>query len=307
MKYHFLAECLSTPWAMQPERMAAYASFLASRYFGPAHAGDHRDDTRYDENGAALKPQAAVKRAGARSGAIAVVPILGTIMQRSSQINICEGGTSTQAISAALRDANADDTVSDIILDIDSPGGSVYGVAELAAEIRASKKPVTAVANSLAASAAYWLGSAASEFFVTPGGEVGSIGVWMAHEDWSKALAEAGVDVTMISAGKFKTEGNPYGPLPADAKEFMQSRVNDYYGAFTRDVAKGRAVSVDQVRGGMGQGRVLGASQAVGEKMVDDVLTFDDVVRRVQSRRTQANKAQRSALKDAQRRLALLG
>ena len=129
----------------------------------------------------------------------------------------------------------------------------------------------------------------------------------MAHEDWSKALAEAGVDVTMISAGKFKTEGNPYGPLPADAKEFMQSRVNDYYGAFTRDVAKGRAVSVDQVRGGMGQGRVLGASQAVGEKMVDDVLTFDDVVRRVQSRRTQANKAQRSALKDAQRRLALLG
>ena len=147
MKYHFLAECLSTPWAMQPERMAAYASFLASRYFGPAHAGDHRDDTRYDENGAALKPQAAVKRAGARSGAIAVVPILGTIMQRSSQINICEGGTSTQAISAALRDANADDTVSDIILDIDSPGGSVYGVAELAAEIRASKKPVTAVAK----------------------------------------------------------------------------------------------------------------------------------------------------------------
>ena len=224
-------------------------------------------------------------------------------MQRSSQINICDGGTSTQAISQALRQANADETVTSIILDIDSPGGSVYGVAELAAEIRGSAKPVTAVANSLAASAAYWLGTAAAEFYVTPGGEVGSIGVWMAHEDWSKALADAGVSTTLISAGKFKTEGNPYGPLDTDAQAFMQSRVDDYYGAFTRDVAKGRNVSVDQVRGGMGQGRVLGASQAKAEGMIDGVMTFDQVVRHV------ARSAQpkgRSAQEQQRQRLALL-
>ena len=269
MTYHFLAEALSTPWALQPERMTAYAGFLARRYFGSARAE------------AAAEPQAAPQRAGMRSGAIAVVGVYGTIMQRNSQINICDGGTSTQAISQALRQAQADETVSSIILDIDSPGGSVYGVAELAAEIRTSSKPVTAVANSLAASAAYWLGTAASEFFMTPGGEVGSIGVWMAHEDWSKALADAGVSTTLISAGKYKTEGNPYGPLDADAQGFMQSRVDDYYGAFTRDVAKGRNVSVDDVRGGMGQGRVLGAAQAKDQKMVDGVMTFDQVVRHV--------------------------
>ena len=66
------------------------------------------------------------------------------------------GSASTQQFSAALRDALNDDTVSQILIDIDSPGGSVYGVAELADEILAARKqkPVVAIANSLAASAA---------------------------------------------------------------------------------------------------------------------------------------------------------
>jgi capsid assembly protease len=225
-------------------------------------------------------------------------------MELRCMMQMCDGGTSTQAISKAMREANADESISSILLDIDSPGGSVYGVSELAAEIRGSAKPVTAIANSLAASAAYWLGTACAEFFVTPGGEVGSIGVWQAHEDWSKALAEAGVDISLISAGKYKTEGHPYGPLPQEARDFMQSRVDDYYGMFTRDVAKGRNVSVEQVRGGMGQGRVLGATQAKAEAMVDGVMTFDQVVRRIQRAPAPAS---RSALKAARNELSILG
>lgn len=307
MTTHFLAEALATPWALQPERLSAYAAVLASRYASRMRAADHRDDTQYDEAGhpmpKAAAPNAAA-RPGNRSGAIAVVGVYGTITQRASMMSICDGGTSTQAISSALRQANADETVSHILLDIDSPGGSVYGVSELAAEIRASSKPVTAIANSLAASAAYWLGTAAAEFYVTPGGEVGSIGVWMAHEDWSKAMADAGVSTTLISAGKFKVEGNPYGPLEGEAKDFMQSRVNDYYGAFTRDVAKGRKVSVDQVRNSMGQGRVLGADQAKAEGMVDGVMTFDQVLRQVA--RSITPPKGRSAQEQHRQRLALL-
>ena len=306
MTTHFLAEALATPWALQPERLSAYAAVLAGRYLGRMRAADHRDDTQWDEAGnpmpKAAAPQAA--RPGNRSGAIAVVGVYGAITQRASMMSICDGGTSTQAISQALRQANADETVSAIVLDIDSPGGSVYGVAELAAEIRASAKPVTAVANSLAASAAYWLGTAAAEFYVTPGGEVGSIGVWMAHEDWSKALADSGVTTTLISAGKFKTEGHPYAPLDAEARDFMQSRVNDYFGSFTRDVAKGRKVAVDQVRNGMGQGRVLGADQAKAENMVDGVLTFDQVLRQVS--RGIAPPRGRNAQEQRRHQLALL-
>lgn len=263
----FIAWCLATPWALMPERMAAYAAVLANK-----------------TNGIVAEIEAATPRGrggNARSGAIAVIPVHGTIVQRANQIDICEGGTSTQQVSAMLREAVADETVSQILLDIDSPGGSVYGVQELADEIAKCAKPVVAVANSLAASAAYWIGCAASEFYVTPGGEVGSIGVWMAHQDWSKALADAGVNTTMISAGKYKVEGNPYQPLAEEAHGFMQSRVDDYYAAFTKGVSKGRKVGIEKVRNGMGQGRVLGADAALAEGMVDGIMTFDDVVRKM--------------------------
>jgi capsid assembly protease len=135
----------------------------------------------------------------------------------------------------------------------------------------------------LAASAAYWVGCAAGEFYVTPGGEVGSIGVWQAHQDYSEAMAAEGVKTTLISAGKYKVEGNPYTPLDAEAQGFMQSRVDDYYAAFTKQVAKGRGVGIDAVRNGMGQGRVLGADAALAENMVDGVMTFDQVVKKMQA------------------------
>lgn len=294
MTHQFLAECLATPWALQPERLAAYTQFMARRFL--------QAEATVTASGQMARPARGMQA----SGAIAVIPVYGTVMQRGSQLNLCDGGTSTQAISQALAQANADPGIAAIVLDIDSPGGSVYGVAELAAEIRASSKPVTAVANSLAASAAYWLGASASEFYVTPGGEVGSIGVWMAHEDWSQALAEAGVSTTLISAGKYKVEGNPYGALDAEARAFMQSRIDDYYAAFTRDVARGRKVAVDQVRSGMGQGRVLGAAQAKAENMVDDILTFDQVLKRI-SRSLSATAPKRNALTAARQQLEILG
>jgi signal peptide peptidase SppA len=291
----FISWALSTPWALMPERMASYANVLARK--------------SADEISETTPPVAATTRrgsSGARSGAIAVVPVYGTIVQRASQLGICEGGTSTQSIGNALADALADDSVAQILLDIDSPGGSVYGVQELAAEIAGSKKPVVAFANSLAASAAYWIGAAASEFHVTPGGEVGSIGVWTAHQDVSQALAEAGVKVTLISAGDYKVEGNPYAPLGEEAQQFMQSRIDDYYGAFTRGVARGRKVSVDQVRNDMGKGRVFGADQALSANMVDSVSTLDQVITRMQ-KNIKAGAPSASRLARAERELSIRG
>lgn len=277
--HHFLAFCLGTPWALMPERMQAYAAVLARRHAGlPLHALD-------DEGLAPAQPAwSAARDDRGRAGAIAVIPIMGTIVQHASQLDLCEGGTTTQQITQAVREAVADERVSQILLRIHSPGGSVYGVQEAFDEIVAARraKPVVAVADSLAASAAYWLASAAGELYVTPGGEVGSIGVWMAHQDISKALEDVGVNITLIKAGKYKIEGHPYGPLDTEAKDFLQSRTDDYYGAFTRGVAKGRSVPVESVRNGMGQGRVLGAEQALAEKMVDGIESFDSVLRRMQ-------------------------
>ena len=282
-KQLLLSEFLTTPWALMPERLQAMSGILTRWSAGEPPS----DETLFQVNTDRVLRDSRKQMAAASAGSgIAVLPLYGVVTQRGNMVDDISGpgSTSTQQFSAVLRQMLADDTVGQILIDIDSPGGSVYGVAELASEIvkARAQKPVIAVANSLAASAAYWLGCSASEFYVTPGGEVGSIGVWQAHFDYSKALEEDGVKPTLISAGKFKVEGNPYQPLSEEARAFMQKRCDEYYGSFVRAVARGRGVGVDVVRENMGQGRVLGAADCKACGMVDDVMPFADVVRKMQ-------------------------
>ncbi len=202
------------------------------------------------------------------------------------------GGTSTECFGAMFAQAVADPNVAAIVINVDSPGGTVSGVPELAAQINAARgtKPIVAVANGMAASAAYWLASQADEIVVTPSGEVGSIGVFCAHFDESGALEQAGVKPTLISAGKYKVEGNPFGPLTDEALASIQSRVDDLYAMFTSDVAKARAMPVDRVRGrAFGEGRMLGAKRSVNSGMADRVGTLSETIGRLstpQGRRT---------------------
>jgi signal peptide peptidase SppA len=274
---------MATPWALMPERLSALATVISRWSQGVPASDAAMFQVQTDR---VLRDTRRQTSAAISGGGIAVIPIYGVITQRGNMVDDVSGPgmVSTQIITQMLRQAVADDAVSQILLDIDSPGGSVYGVSELSDVILSARaqKPVVAIANSLAASAAYWVGSQASEFYVTAGGEVGSIGVWQAHQDYSKAMDEAGVKTTLISAGKFKVEGNPYAPLDEEAQGFMQSRVEDYYAAFTKAVAKGRGVPITQVRDGMGQGRVLGADAAFAQNMVDGIASFDQVLSKMQ-------------------------
>jgi len=278
-----VAEFLATPGALMPERLSALATVISRWSQGEPASDAARFQVQTDR---VLRDTRRQTSAAISGGGIAVIPIYGVITQRGNMVDDVSGPgmVSTQIVTQMLRQAVADDAVSQILLDIDSPGGSVYGVSELSDAILSARaqKPVVAIANSLAASAAYWVGSQASEFYVTSGGEVGSIGVWQAHQDYSKAMDEAGVKTTLISAGKFKVEGNPYAPLDEEAHGFMQSRVDDYYASFTKAVAKGRGVPITQVRDGMGQGRGLGADAALGPHMVDGIASFDQVLSKMQ-------------------------
>ena len=275
---HLLAWALSTPWAMRPDSMAAYAMVLAAHYGTPGALAAAVSNFQ-----AGSEPQAAAPSSSRRSGNVAVVPVTGPIVEWPGQIDMCEGGTSTRQISAALTELEADDSVVGIVLAFSTPGGSVYGVQEAGDTINRVKgrKPVYGVAQSLAASAGYWLLSQCTEAYCSPGGEVGSIGVYSGHEDISKALEMQGVKIELFSAGKYKTEGSPFEPLGEEARAAMQARVNDYYSLFVRAVAKGRGVSVDDVRGGFGEGRVVGAQQAVKLGMADRVDTYDATVARL--------------------------
>ena len=270
---HILQSIYGQPVAILPEKAVVIVRFLTLKAMG-------RDvpDAEVQE------VVAATDRPRQRSsGAIGVIPVYGTIAKRMDMMMESSGGTSTDRVAADLRAMLADPQVGSIILDIDSPGGSVSGVAELADEIRAAReqKPIVAVANTFAASAAYWIASAASEIVVAPSGQVGSIGVFTIHEDISKMLEAEGVNPTIISAGKFKTEGNPFAPLDPEAEKAIQEQVDAYYAMFIGAVAKGRGVSIADVRGGFGQGRMVMARDAVKLGMADRVDTIEGTIMRL--------------------------
>lgn len=274
-----LAEFASTPWAIMPDRLSLLTSVMLRWAAGVDAAEDVMSGVRADAATVdARREQSSARTSG---GAIAVIPVYGVITRRQTASDVSGSGTtSTQALSSALRAAMADETVSGVILDIDSEGGSCAGTQEFADEVFAarSQKPIYAIANSLAASAAYWIGSQATKMFVSPSGQVGSIGVLAVHTDVSKALEAEGVKKTFITAGKFKSEGNPTEPLSAEARDYLQTMVDAFYTTFTKAVAKGRGAPIGQVRDGMGQGRVLLAGDAQAAGMVDGVATFNDVV-----------------------------
>jgi len=214
-------------------------------------------------------------------GGVEVVALSGPLMPGVSLMELIfgiEGGLSS--FQRSFSRAASDPEVGAIVMNVDSPGGLVDQIPETAEMIRTArnKKPVVAVANTLAASAAYWLASQADEIIVTPSGEVGSIGVFATHMDQSKALEQKGISVSIVSAGKYKIEGNPYGPLNSDAQEHIQEGVDDYYNMFVKDVATGRNAAVKDVKSGYGEGRVLTAKRSVEVGLADRVDTLDNVV-----------------------------
>jgi|GEM_PF-492261 len=225
---------------------------------------------------------AAPGRGSSAQGAVAVLTVRGTLVPHTTAWSFWFDEIGVDRVQQALRAALADVGVGAIVLDLDSPGGSVYAIEELAAEIRAARaqKPIVAIANPLAASAAYYLLSAATEAYVTPSGEVGSVGVYSLHLDWSRSLDAEGITPTFIFAGAHKVEGNPYEPLTDDARQALQASVDRYYDLFVKAVAKGRGVSVTAVRESFGQGRVVGAREALAAKMVDAVGTLDEAIAR---------------------------
>jgi len=194
-----ITELIAGPWAIDPGRLLFVHAALEA-----LAAGHGLDSTPHARVYGAIS--ATNRRPTGTAGAIAVLPVYGVLAQRTDARGEALGFVSLWRFTQAFRAALADDAVSGIVLDFDSPGGSVYGAAELAEEVYRARmrKPIAAIANSLAGSGAYWLASAASEVYVTSGGEVGSIGIVAAHQNVSQGLERAGISTTLIKAGKCK-------------------------------------------------------------------------------------------------------
>lgn len=261
----------SSVWAIMPEKLDVIMSFLSQRLTNNSFT---EQEIRSN-----IEQETSVSKAGS----IAVLPILGTITQRMDMMSCLSGGTSTNQVGKAFDQLVNDADISAIILEIDSPGGSVFGLEELSNKIRGArgKKPIIAVANSLMASAAYYIGSAADEIVATPGSEIGSIGTICVHLDTSKSDEQEGFKYSLIAAGDFKGLGNRYEPLNEDALGYLQDRVDEYYGMFVSAVAKNRGISKGDVRNNYGQGKVFVSGEAMKKGLVDRIETLEQTISRV--------------------------
>ena len=271
-------------WTPEEVRERIAAANAASGYLGHESLEARFLATELDENPTASTPLLAAsgKRNKAQPGSVAVIPMTGIISHRMSMMDEISGGGggSTQALTAAFRQALEDGNCKAIVFDVDSPGGSVEGVMELAQEIYEARKtkPITAVCNAMACSAAYWLASAASDLVVTPSGQCGSIGVYMLTQDVSKALEQEGVKINLIKYGKYKAEGHPSQPLSDEAQAYLQSQVDSMGAMFIKAVAQHRGVSQAAAKENFGQGRSLLAADAVKAGLADRTGTLDDVL-----------------------------
>lgn len=278
-----------TPWVITEDAYRVVCQVV------DRHARGDRLDP--DDVAAAIGPRR--KPVQSAGGGVAVVPLRGVIVPHAGSLEEVSGATSVEGFMANLRAAVNDPSVSTVIVNVDSPGGALSLIPEAAAEMRTLRrqKPIVAVANTWAASGAYYLASQASELVVSPSGKVGSIGVLIGHEDISGLLDQAGVKMSLIHAGQFKTEGNAFQPLTQEARDWMQAHVDGYYRMFVSDVAAGRGTGVTNVRDNYGQGRMLMAADALKVGMVDRVATLDQEIQRALAA-GQASKRTRAEAED---------
>jgi signal peptide peptidase SppA len=290
-----LAEFYSTFWALEPRTLQAIQLVIERWSAGVRMSPEEIQVAIGNAPEVAADRRAASQAAG--QGGVAVVPVHGVLTHRGHNAQqVSTTLTSTEILAGQIASMVRDPGVSAVVLDFDSPGGSVHGVQELGEAIFAlrGEKPIVGVASPTAASGAYWAISQCDEVVVTPSGWVGSIGVILAHDDLSGAMEKAGVKREYIISGENKAEGNPTGPISDSTRAHLQGLSDTYYAAFTKAVARGRGQSVDVVRSeAWGRGRMVLAAAAVQAGMADRVDTLQNTIARLA--KPQARRAAMSA------------
>lgn len=209
---------------------------------------------------------------------IAVLPVTGTLVHRLGGMRPFSGMTGYDGIVACLQQAMADSQVRGILLDIDSPGGQAAGAfdcADMIYRLR-QQKPVWALCNDTACSAAMLLASACSRRLVTQTSRIGSIGVMMSHVSYAGHLAQAGVDITLIYAGAHKVDGNQFEALPAEVRQDMQQRIDAAHRMFAEKVAMYTGLSVDAVTGT--EAAVFEGQSGIEAGLADELINASDAI-----------------------------
>ncbi len=209
-------------------------------------------------------------------GGVAILPLYGVLAPAHPW---WRSGTSTERFAIQFLSALDNPDVEQIVIRTNSPGGLMFGAAELADLIFRSrgKKPITAFAvNGLMASAAYLIGSAADRVVATASSYAGNIGVILPHVEFSKMDAEAGITFNVLCRPDAKKYGNDKEPLSDEAhRALMATLIDPVYDQFVERVARNRGVGADDVKQGYGQGMALIAGQAQAAGLIDEVADWN--------------------------------
>jgi len=204
-----------------------------------------------------------------KAGRVGVIPLKGVIGKGLTRLESLTGGADVDEFTSALEMMEEDPEVSVIVVDISSPGGTVTGVEEAAAALAQSSKPTVAFTATEAASAAYWIGASADRFVATPSATVGSVGVYMAIPDYSKAFDMAGVRMDVIKSGTLKGAGIPGTSLSDAQRADLQEQVNAIHAEFRASVRNKRRMVADADM----EGQVFSGRQAASKGLVTGLGT----------------------------------
>ncbi|OQS39757.1 serine protease [Chromobacterium haemolyticum] len=209
---------------------------------------------------------------------VAIIPVMGPLVQRGSWMDAMCGMTSYDRTAALVDAAMHDPDINAVLLEIDSPGGEVAGLFTLTARLRSmgQQKPIWSYANEGAFSAGYAIPSATERIYLPQTAMVGSIGVIAMHVDQSKRDAAQGYNYTPIFAGDKKAAGNSHAPLDDATRADMQREIDRLYGIFVDHVATGRTLDRQAVIDT--QAGLLNADDAVAGRFADGIASMEEVV-----------------------------
>lgn len=212
-------------------------------------------------------------------GDTAIIPLRGMVTP-DDPFAMFYGETNLTMFNKNLDKALQNPKIKQIALNIYSPGGYVYGVEAAANKVYQGRqqKPIIAYTDSLAASAAYWIASAASKVVLgSETAEVGSIGVYLVHFDYSEMLKEEGIKVTEITSGEFKGIGSPYAAMTPEERKMLEADSNYVYTRFVNTVARNRGMDVKDILKSA-NGLTFYGSEAIKLGLADSINTLQEVL-----------------------------
>jgi signal peptide peptidase SppA len=290
MKYpHLAARIFNTPLLIHPQKLDAIIAGLGPRLLG----GELQLSGELSLKG---DPGMFSTAAGEDSGSgytvvngVAVLNVNGALVHRS-QFLMADSTylLGYNELAANLESAMADPEVHAVLQVYESPGGEAQGAFEYGQRVfdLRGKKPMYAIADGMALSAAYLGACAADELVITTTGYAGSIGVCSRHVDFSKALADDGIVVTNIFAGSHKVDGNQFEPLPDAVRADWQQDIDGLYAMFTGAVAQYRGMSVDAVVNT--QAQTYRGVAAIAAGLADRISTTDQLISELAALRTRS-------------------